>query len=237
MEHYSKRINAIVWGLALLVFGICWILSALEIINFNVLFDGWWTLFIIVPCFCNLFSDKNKTGAAIGVAMGVLLLLGARGIISWEQVGKLALGVIIIIAGLGLILGRLLKRIWPSKHVAEERITLEDGKEVHNYEVSFGEQTAKLDGEVFDGANAKCSFGAMQIDLRQAQITNNAIVNIECSFGAMEILVPTKVTVKTSINSSFGSAEVTHANPNSAAAPTLHIQGKVSFAGVEIKDE
>lgn len=237
MEHYSKRINAIVWGLALLAFGICWILSALEIINFNVLFDGWWTLFIIVPCFCNLFSDKNKTGAAMGVAMGVLLLLGARGIISWEQVGKLALGVIIIIAGLGLILGRILKRMWLSKQVAQERMTLEDGKKVHNYEVSFGEQVAKLDGEVFEGANAKCSFGAMQIDLRQAQITNNAIINIECAFGAMEILVPTKVTVKTNINSSFGGAEVTHANPNSTDTPTLFIQGKVSFAGVEIKDE
>lgn len=151
MEHYSKRINAIIWGLALLAFGICWILGALEIINFNVLFDGWWTLFIIVPCFCNLFSDKNKTGAAMGVAMGILLLLGARGIISWEQVGKLALGVIIIIAGLGLILGRILKRMWFSQKVAQEQLTIEDGKKVHNYEVSFGEQVAKLDGEVFEG--------------------------------------------------------------------------------------
>lgn len=237
MEHYSKRITAIIWGLALLAFGICWILGALEIINFNVLFDGWWTLFIIVPCFCNLFSDKNKTGAAMGVAMGILFLLGARGIISWEQVGKLALGVIIIIAGLGLILGRILKRMWFSQKVAQEQLTIEDGKKVHNYEVSFGEQVAKLDGEVFEGANAKCSFGAMQIDLRQAQIPNNATINIECAFGAMEILVPTQVTVKTSINSSFGGAEVSHTNPNSADSPTLFIQGKVAFAGVEVKDE
>lgn len=237
MEHYTKRINAIVWGLALLVFGICWTLSALGVINLNVLFDGWWTLFIIVPCFCNLFSDKNKTGAAMGVAMGILLLLGARDLISWEQVGKLALGVIIIIAGLSLMLGRILRRMWSVKHVAQEQITVEDGKEVRNYEVSFGEQVAKLDGEVFNGANAKCSFGAMQIDLRQAQITNNAVITIECAFGAMEILVPAKVTVKTSINSSFGGAEITHANPNFADSPTLHIQGKVSFAGVEIKDE
>ncbi len=31
-----------------------------------MLFDGWWTLFIIVPCAIGLITDRDKTGSIIG---------------------------------------------------------------------------------------------------------------------------------------------------------------------------
>lgn len=231
----SRRIHTMVWGSALLIFSICWTLAALNIINFNVLFDGWWAVLIIVACLSNLFTDKNKTGASIGLAVGVLLLLGARGVISWEQVGKLVIGVVIIIAALGMILGHLFKKKFQEKAESTELQTTENGRLVRRYEVTFGEQEVKLDGKAFDKAEIQCRFGAMRIDLRQAQIAANAEIMLDCSFGAVEILLPTNVAVKTNINSSFGGVEIGKNNSPGPDSPTLLLEGKVSFAGVEVK--
>ena len=50
------------WGIVLIAIGIVLGLNALDITNIDLFFDGWWTLFIIIPCFIDLFKDKDKTG-------------------------------------------------------------------------------------------------------------------------------------------------------------------------------
>ena len=52
-----NKLSKVIWGLVLIVLGIIFGLNALEITNINVFFDGWWTLFIIVPSFIDLFKD------------------------------------------------------------------------------------------------------------------------------------------------------------------------------------
>ena len=44
-----KTTKSIIWGLALVAFGIILGLKSLKIIDFDIFFDGWWTLFIIIP--------------------------------------------------------------------------------------------------------------------------------------------------------------------------------------------
>ena len=46
----------IIWGIVLVIIGIIFGLNALEITNINIFFSGWWTLFIIVPSFIDLFN-------------------------------------------------------------------------------------------------------------------------------------------------------------------------------------
>ena len=65
----------IFWGIILVVFGLIWGLNALDITHINIFFNGWWTLFIIIPCFIGLFNDKDKTGNIIGLLIGIALLL------------------------------------------------------------------------------------------------------------------------------------------------------------------
>ena len=47
MNNYSN----VLWGFVLIIIGIVFGLNALDITDINIFFDGWWTLFIIVPCF------------------------------------------------------------------------------------------------------------------------------------------------------------------------------------------
>ena len=46
-------------------------INALSIAYIDIFFDGWWTLFIIIPCFIGLFNDRDRTGNLIGLVVGV----------------------------------------------------------------------------------------------------------------------------------------------------------------------
>ena len=88
-----KKIEEILWGVFFIAIGIIIGLNALGITDINIFFDGWWTLFIIVPCFIGLFKNEKKMGDIIGLIVGVVLLLSAQGIISIDVVLKLILPV------------------------------------------------------------------------------------------------------------------------------------------------
>ena len=74
------KLSNILWGLVLILIGIIFGLNALDIADINIFFDGWWTLFIIVPCFIDLFKDRDKSGNIIGLIIGICLLLGCQNI-------------------------------------------------------------------------------------------------------------------------------------------------------------
>ena len=73
-----KKIENTVIGLILIIIGVIIGLNAFHITNIDLFFDGWWTLFIIVPCFFGLFKDQDKTGNIIGLIVGIYLLLDRK---------------------------------------------------------------------------------------------------------------------------------------------------------------
>ena len=100
-----KRINSIVWGLALIALSAVLILNAFEITSIEIFFDGWWTLFIIVPSLVGLFNGHDKTANIIGLLIGTSLLLSCRNIIDFDIMWKLAVPVIIAVIGIKMIFG------------------------------------------------------------------------------------------------------------------------------------
>ena len=70
-----KKLSKILWGIALIVIGGIFALNAFGVTDIQLFFDGWWTLFIIVPCCIGIFSEREKTGNIIGLLIGVFLLL------------------------------------------------------------------------------------------------------------------------------------------------------------------
>ena len=112
-----KKFKSIIWGIILVVVGVIVALNALEITNIDIFFDGWWTLFIIVPCFIGIFTSDEKFGSVLGVAVGVFLLLCCQDILDFSMLWKLGLPVIIVAIGLKMIFGGLFKR--KSEKIAE----------------------------------------------------------------------------------------------------------------------
>lgn len=220
------------WGIALIIAGVLAILNIFHLFDINIFFQGFWALFIIVPCVIGLFTDKDKIGSCVGICLGVLLLLATRSVIDWDMFWKLMLSAIVIAAGIGIIFG---KHCWENKSKIEAATISRDGKEIRSYEVAFGKHFIAFDGEKFEGADVRSSFGAVRLDLRNAIIDNNAVIKLDCSFAGMEILVPQNLIVKIAANSAFGGIKDERRTIIEPDAPCIFIIGNVSFAGVEIK--
>ena len=53
----KKTLTNFLWGLFFIIIGIGFLGEALNLWNFELFFPGWWTLFIIIPCFGFLNSN------------------------------------------------------------------------------------------------------------------------------------------------------------------------------------
>ena len=98
-----KKFGNVLWGIVLIGIGLIIGGNALGITNINIFFDGWWTLFIIIPCFIGLFKDNEKTGNLIGLLIGVALLLACQDIFDFDLIWKLAFPAILVAIGLSII--------------------------------------------------------------------------------------------------------------------------------------
>ena len=85
-----KKFKNILWGLVFISLGVLLGLKVTGIIDVNIFFDGWWTLFIIIPCTIGFFTESPKTGNLIGIFIGAAILLSAQNVISFELIWKSA---------------------------------------------------------------------------------------------------------------------------------------------------
>ena len=224
-----KKIGNVLWGIVLIALGLVFGLNALEITNIDIFFDGWWTLFIIIPSFIDLFTDHDKTGSIIGIIVGVVLLLCCQDLLSFELVWKLLLPIVLVIIGLSMIFKDFLK-----KEVSDEIKKLnknnKDGKE---YCAAFSGQDITFDNEEFNGANISAIFGGVKLDLRKAIIKSNQVINASSIFGGIDILVPNNVKVITQATSIFGGTDNKCASNDNEIV--LYVNSTAIFGGVEIK--
>ena len=102
----KNNFAGIILGLLFLVIGAGYLAEVLGIIDeFTIFFDGWWTLFIIVPCFCGLVGKSgDKIGYLIGIAIGLFFLLSAQDILNGERLWALLLAAVCVLIGINLIL-------------------------------------------------------------------------------------------------------------------------------------
>lgn len=226
-----KKLSKILWGLALIAIGGIFALNAFGITDIEVFFDGWWTLFIIVPCFIGIFSEREKTGNIIGLLIGVFLLLCCQNVLGFDMLWKLAVPAIIVIIGLKLIFNAVFGDK-AAKMIVESR---QNGNDVKTGCATFSGQDMNFDGEKFDGAEISAIFGGVKCDLRNAIIEKDCAVTASAIFGGIDIYVPDNVNVKISSNSIFGGVSEKKHRPYMENAVTLYINATCIFGGAEIK--
>ena len=102
-KENMKKFRNIIWGLIFIVIGLIFGGNALGITDIDIFFVGWWTLFIIIPCFTGLFNEKEKTGNIIGLFIGITLLLSCQNIIEFDLIAKLWFPAILVCIGASII--------------------------------------------------------------------------------------------------------------------------------------
>ena len=154
-----KKFGNVLWGIVLIVIGLIIGGNALGITNINIFFDGWWTLFIIIPCFIGLFKDNEKTGNLIGLLIGVALLLACQDVLDFDLIWKLAFPAMLVAIGISIIF----KDVLGGKVSNEIKKLNEKRSGENSYCATFAGQNVNFDGEKFTGADLTAVFGGVEI--------------------------------------------------------------------------
>ena len=226
-----KKISKILWGIVLIAVGVIFALNAFGITDIEIFFDGWWTLFIIVPCLIGIFSEREKLGNIIGLTIGVFLLLCCQNVLGFDMIWKLAIPAIIVIIGIKLIFGSIFGDK-ATKIIATSR---QNGDNIKSGCATFSGQDLNFAGEQFNGAELTAVFGGVKCDIRNAIIDKDCAITATSIFGGIDILVPDNVNIKINSNSIFGGVSEKKHRPTVQGAVTVYINATCMFGGVEIK--
>ena len=217
-----KKISTVIVGIVFIVVGVIIGLNSFGITDINIFFDGWWTLFIIIPAINGLVTDEEKTGSIIWLIIGITLLLGCQDLISFDILWKLTLPVILVFIGLSIMFNNNGKKI--SKNTDD-----------NEYCACFSGQTIKFDGKDFKGAEVNAIFGGITIDLTNAKVKDGAVIDATAVFGGVTILIPEDLKVEIKSTSVFGGVSDKTKNKEKKDKVTLHVNGCSIFGGVDIK--
>lgn len=226
-----NKIKSIIWGIILVAVGVIFALNALGITDIDIFFEGWWTLFIIVPCFIGIFTSNEKFGSVLGVAVGVFLLLCCQDILEFSMLWRLGLPAIIVAVGLKMIFGGMFRH--KSDKVAEAIKV--SGGDTKKFGAAFSGANANFSGEMFYGTELNAIFGGVDCDLRGAFIEQDCVIKANAVFGGIDIYVPEGVNVKVHSNSIFGGVD-NKKHKNSPENPhTIFVHANCLFGGIDIK--
>lgn len=218
-----KKVNTVIIGILFIIVGVIVGLNSFGITNINIFFSGWWTLFIIIPAINGIISDDEKLGSIIWLIVGIILLLGCQDMISFDIIWKLMLPLILVFIGLSIMFGSKDKKL--------------DTKNNKNREfcACFGGQTVKFDDQDFKGAEVNGIFGGITLDLRNAKIKDESVIEAAAVFGGVTILIPEDLKVEIKSTSVFGGVIDKTKSKEKNDKITLYVNGSAIFGGVEIK--
>ena len=217
-----KKISTVIVGIVFIIVGVIVGLNSFGITNINIFFDGWWTLFIIIPAINGLVTDEEKTGSIIWLIIGITLLLGCQDLISFDILWKLTLPVILVFIGLSIMFNNNGKKI--SKNTDD-----------NEYCACFSGQTIKFDGKDFKGTKVNAIFGGITIDLTNAKVKDGAVIDATAVFGGVTILIPEDLKVEIKSTSVFGGVSDKTKNKEKKDKVTLYVNACSIFGGVDIK--
>lgn len=222
MKRYNSKY---LWGVLLILLGVFVVLRSFDIINGNIFFDGWWTLFIIVPSVINLIFNNNRVWDASVLLVGIGFFLAANDLyVTYSNVWAIALCLVLVNIGISIMRGN---RVRQTKNIDVVRA----GKSSGPYIGIF----SGCDEKPFEfyGGTAVAVFGSVDLDLRDIVFNEDVYLTAVSVFGGIDIYVNDNINVVCSTANIFGGSD-NHQQPI-AGNHTLYIDGCSVFSGVDIK--
>lgn len=225
MKYYLKYIL----GFVLIFIGIVLSLNAFGLTDVNIFFKGWWTLFIIIPSLIGISENKDKTTSVIFLVIGIWLFLAERDLIEFGLLLKLLLPIILITIGLLLVFKDVLDI--NSKDIDKLK---KDGNSNKQF-AFFGSQDLKFKKEKVKNMNLNSIFGAITLDLRDAIIEKDIVIDSLSIFGGIDIYVPKNCKVKVKSTPIFGGVDIKNKELSDDGDITIYLNSICIFGGVDIK--
>ncbi len=224
----KRNTVTVIIGLLVIAGGIFYAGNVMGYWDTNFSFDGWWTLFIILPCVLSMCTSGINLLNCIGVGVGILLLLSAQGVFPNNLGYKLIAPLVIVLLGLSLIFKK------PMKFNKEGNNGIFASSHGDKHFAVFGGNTPRLDGVIFRGASAYAVFGGIDLKLSKSIIKRDCAINAYSIFGNTDIILPDNVRVVVSSMPIIGSLQNTFKSEVQDNAPTVYIRAISVFGSTEI---
>lgn len=224
-----KRITSIIIGILALALGIVLVGNIAGFWDFELFFDGWWTVVVMAIALISIVSDKPNIFNVYFLLFGGAMLLRACGVIKKDVNGWLiAVALLVIAVGIKMIISAIFK----SSNVSTGYTDAGKAYCPNECSTTFSEQKLNFSGMEFTNANYEVAFGKLTIDLRGATFAENAFMSIEAAFGSAVILVSQDTQVKVSREAVFGSVKN---DAEATAEKALNVKAEAVFGSVEIR--
>ena len=217
------------FGVTIVALGGVLLLRNLEIIKFdswNVFWGTVWAAGLVLAGLVTIVSSRKLLTRAWGLllmAAGVSIGLNAYGVID-VSIWKLFWPVVLIAVGLMMVFS-----IGSTNRERAEESGTNDNEKVA---IFYGEES-RVRGD-YIGGSATAIFGGVDLDLRQANIKDGAIIDVFTFCGGININLPDDVIVKNEVRGILGgSDDKTMSKPS--AKKTIYLKGECVLGGLEIK--
>ena len=223
------KTSNVMWGLVFILVGCILGINALGIAHINIFFDGWWTLFIIVPAFINIFKDDDKEAAFVWLIVGLVLLLACNDYISFSLVWKLALPAVLVLIGVSIM--------FKDKVEKEVRIKIKESKKDGDRKTicaTFQEKIEKAEKKA-EEVSLETIFASMKYDMRETEIKKDLVIKTSTVFGSTKIIVPKGVAVKVSSSGIF--KDTINKVKGKDAKYTIYVDASTVFGSVIVSDK
>ena len=209
-----KKFQNSIIGILLVIVGTILGLHAFHITHINLFFEGWWTLFIIIPSLCGIFTERDKTASLIGLFIGVYLLLSCQGIISFHFLWKLFLPLVLIILGIQI----LFKNSFSKNNSSTEATN------------TFSNKKYNFDYQTYAGGNYDVSFGGMTLDFE-----SETMINVSVLFAGVDLYLPEDVDLQIESSSFFGGVDRHQRTNKESNTKIVILKAHCVFGGINIR--
>lgn len=207
------------WGILLIVVGILFLGRNMDWWDFSIFFDGWWTLFLIVPSVISLVRRERIGTSFLILTLGVLMLLACQDVIEWSTIWKIFVPLIIIVIGLSIIFANRKVKGKEIKANAKEYVAIFSGVD---------EVINKIESDF----KITSIFGGVELDMRDVKLDSDLVIDCFTLFGGIDIKLPKDVKVEVNGLPIFGGVENKYRNHD--AKVTVYINHTTIFGGVDL---
>ena len=234
----KKDYSALIWGLIFVVVGIIFGGNALNIWDIDLFFPGWWTLFLIIPGLISMVRYGFNWGSGILVIIGLVLLFDALDIIDDGVIWKLIFPLVLVAVGISIIASFFrtgTKKGIKSEEYSKSKSYKYDSTQYPRYTAILGGGDYKNNTEDLKGVVAEAILGGLSIDLRDAKITEDIVLELTAVLGGIDIFIPDNVRVEIISGVPVLGGFEHKINRNAISGPKVRIKYTAVLGGIEVK--
>ncbi len=234
----KKDYSALIWGLIFVAVGIIFGGNALNIWYIDIFFPGWWTLFLIIPGLISMVRYGFNWGSGILVIIGLVLLFDALDIIDDGVIWKLIFPLVLVAVGISIIASFFrtgTKKGIKSEEYSKSKSYKYDSTQYPRYTAILGGGDYKNNTEDLKGVVAEAILGGLSIDLRDAKITEDIVLELTAVLGGIDIFIPDNVRVEIISGVPVLGGFEHKINRNAISGPKVRIKYTAVLGGIEVK--